>query len=122
MSKSIYIASKVKHADRWKAIRAQGVNIISTWIDEAGSGETADFHDLWQRCINEAMHCDYLIIYREPDEVLKGAWVELGAALASDHLPKVFAIGLREFTISHYKPIRHFDRIEDAFAAVSLAQ
>lgn len=114
---SIYIASKTRHADRWLAMRAAGAPIISTWIDEAGEGASADLHDLWDRCITESKSCKTLIVYREPDDVLKGAWVEIGAALAAG-VP-VFAVGLDGFTISHFRGIRHFPTIEEAFAAAS---
>ena len=83
VERKIYTASKTQHADKWKALRARGFPIISTWIDEAGVGETQSFSDLWTRCILEAKSCDLLLCYREPGEVLKGAFIEVGAALAS---------------------------------------
>lgn len=113
--RGIYIASKTKHADRWKRLRSKGVPIISTWIDEAGVGETADFHDLWQRCLTESAGCSVLVSYREPGEVLKGGWVEIGAALAKG-VP-VYAVGLEEFTIAGYRGITHFPTIEAAIEA-----
>lgn len=112
---SIYIASKTRHADRWLAMRADGAPIISTWIDEAGEGASADLHDLWDRCITESKSCSALIVYREPEDILKGAWVEIGAALAVG-IP-VYAVGLDGFTISKYRGIKHFTSIEDAFEA-----
>jgi hypothetical protein len=42
---SIYIASKTKHADRWRTI-ANFYPVSSSWIYEAGEGETEDYHDL----------------------------------------------------------------------------
>lgn len=111
----IYIASKTRHADRWLAMRDAGAPIISTWIDEAGEGQSADLHDLWSRCISESKECDTLIVYRESEDVLKGAWVEIGAALANG-VP-VYAVGLDGFTIAHYRGIQHFPTIEAAFAA-----
>jgi hypothetical protein len=115
VNRAIYIASKTKHAARWIAMRDAGRPIISTWIDEAGPGESADLHDLWRRCISEARSCSVLIAYREPDEILKGSWIEIGAALAFGK--PVFAVGLREFTIASYRALQHFDTIEDAFTA-----
>lgn len=109
----IYIASKTRHADRWKAMRTAGATIISTWIDEAGVGESPDLNDLWVRCISESATCAVLIVYRELHDVLKGAWIELGVALARG--TPVFAVGLREYTVAHYHGIRHFDTIEEAF-------
>jgi nucleoside 2-deoxyribosyltransferase len=96
-------------------LRAAGAPIISTWIDEAGEGESADLHDLWGRCISESKNCDALIVYREPEDVLKGAWVEIGAALAVGR--PVYAVGLNGFTISKYRGIKHFDCLADAFKA-----
>ena len=81
--KGIYIASKIKHAPIWRALRDKGIPIISSWIDEAEPGQTEDFADLWTRCINEASHAGALILYAEEGEVLKGAYIEVGAALAS---------------------------------------
>lgn len=114
--RGIYIASKTKHADRWRFLRDQvGEPIISTWIDEAGAGESSDLADLWRRCISEASTAQVLILYREPEDVLKGGWIELGAALASG-VP-VFAVGIEEFTISHDTRIQHFPDMKAAIAA-----
>lgn len=103
----IYIASKTAHADRWKLLRDKiGYPIISTWIDEAGAGESQDLSDLWQRCIREASTAEVLALNREPGEALKGGWIELGAALACG-VP-VLAVGIEEFTVANDKRIRHF--------------
>lgn len=88
----IYIASKTIHAEKWKRLRAQGLPINSTWIDEAGPGESKSLTDLWVRCIREASEAKVLIVYSRHNEVLKGAFVEIGAALASK-VP-VLAVGL----------------------------
>ena len=79
----IYIASKTKHAAKWRNLRSQGFNIISTWIDEAGAGESKDLSDLAIRCVNEAKTADRLILYCEDSDILKGALIEVGAALAA---------------------------------------
>lgn len=78
----IYTASKTKHAQKWIDLRASGVNVISTWIDEAGEGASPDLHDLCYRCINEAIECDAMIVYSEDGDYLKGAFIEMGVALA----------------------------------------
>jgi hypothetical protein len=112
----IYIASKTKHADRWKKLRdVFGYPIISTWIDEAGPGESKDLNDLWYRCVREASTAELLIVYREPDEVLKGGWIEVGAALAAG-VP-VYAIGLEEFTIAKHDRLTHFPDMKAAMTA-----
>lgn len=112
---SIYIASKTRHAALWRDLRDAGAPIISTWIDEAGEGESSDLNDLWRRCIAESCSCDTLIVYRESHDVLKGAWVEIGAALASGK--PVHAVGLDGFTISKFEGIKHFQTLADAFKA-----
>lgn len=90
--KTVYVASKVRHAPRWRALRAAGrVRVVSTWIDEAGPGQTEDFPDLWRRCVAEAAAADATVVYGEPGETLKGALVEVGAALAAGK--PVYAVG-----------------------------
>lgn len=95
----IYVASRTRHAPRWRDLRDGGWPICSTWIDEAGPGETSDFADLWTRCIREASECSALILYREDDEPLNGALVEAGAALA--HGKTVFGVGAFKSFSSH---------------------
>ncbi|MGG7519648.1 hypothetical protein ACQ3G6_17370 [Allorhizobium undicola] len=112
----VYIASKTRHADRWRKLRDKlGEPVISTWIDEAGVGETSDFADLWRRCILEASTAQVLIVYMEPGEVLKGAWVEVGAALASG--VQVLAVGIENFSIAKDARIQHFRSMRDAIVA-----
>jgi hypothetical protein len=93
-----YIASKTKYAPKWRDLRSAGYEIISTWIDEAGLGESSDLQDLAIRCIDEASFADRLILYVQPDETLKGALIEVGAALANQ-VP-VFVVGVNEQLIS----------------------
>lgn len=87
----VYMASKVKHAPRWRAMREAGFPIISTWIDEAGPGETLDRPDLGRRGIDEPSSADFLIAYAEEGERQQGALVEIGAALSAG--VRVLAIG-----------------------------
>lgn len=91
MSGGIYIASKSKHGPRWVTLRNRGWPICSTWIDESGEGQTSDWRDLWDRCVNEAASADVMIMYVEPGEVMKGGLVEMGAALARG--VRVFYVG-----------------------------
>lgn len=113
----IYIASKACHAPKWRFLRDSGHPIISTWIDEAGPGQTTDFNDLWSRCIHESSTADVLVVYREAGEVLKGGWVEVGAALA--YGVPIIGIGIGEFSIAKFGRIRHSNSIDDAFAIIA---
>lgn len=111
----IYIASKTRHAERWRFLRDMvGEPIISTWIDKAGEGESAGLDNLWRRCISEAANCEVLILYREPGDILKGGWIELGAALANG-VP-VFAVGIEGYTIAKHRGVRHFPDMKAAVA------
>jgi hypothetical protein len=92
MSNGIYIASRTRHADKWREARETGVPIISTWIDEAGPGETSDYPDLWTRCTNEAKTAKAVVVFCEGGETLKGALIEAGAALGQG-VP-IFTVGL----------------------------
>ena len=85
---AIYVASKSIHASKWRVLRSVGVPIISTWIDH---GEDADMTALWCSCIDEARNATHVIAYYESDETWKGAFVEIGAALASG--AQVWVIG-----------------------------
>lgn len=91
-NKSIYIASKTIHAETWKSLRDDAdVNIISSWINEAGKEESSDLVDLSRRCVSECIEADALIIYRYPEEYLKGAFIEMGIGLA--HNKPIFLVG-----------------------------
>lgn len=81
--KKIYIASKTKHADKWLKLRDEEfVNIISTWINEAGEGQSPDMADLCKRCIDECLACDAMIVYSEEGDHLRGAFIEMGIVLS----------------------------------------
>jgi 8-oxo-dGTP diphosphatase len=82
--RGIYTASKVKHAAIWRHYRDQGFPIISTWIDEAEEGESSSYEELSVRCIEEAKSAQILMLFCEDEEILKGALIEAGAALASN--------------------------------------
>lgn len=85
MSPLLYVASRASLPARpamWRALRAMGWRIASTWIDEAGEGQTADFAELWHRIEEEVRSSDGLILFAARDDFpLKGALIEVGMAL-----------------------------------------
>lgn len=115
---SLYIASKSKHGPRWRALRASGVAINSTWIDESGEGETSDWEGLWRRCIAEATGATAVILYCEPGEILKGAYVEVGAALAFD-VP-VFVVGEPAGSFWRHRLVTRCETMEIALRLASV--
>jgi hypothetical protein len=83
----IYVASRASIPERgrmWRDLRASGVQINSSWIDEDGEGETSDWSELWTRIEAEIKRSRALILYAEPNDFpLKGAFVEAGIAIAA---------------------------------------
>ena len=81
----IYVASRASIPARsimWKQLRIDGWQITSSWIDEAGEGETEDFTELWDRIMREIGAARKLVLYAEQDDFpLKGAILEAGIAL-----------------------------------------
>jgi hypothetical protein len=82
-----YIASRASLPERsaeWRRLRdVDGWKITSTWIDEAGAGETVDLGSLWERIESEVSRSERLVLYVEPEDFpLKGALVEVGMAIA----------------------------------------
>lgn len=80
-----YIASRTRHAPRWRALRdSSGVRVLSSWIDEAGPGQTQDWADLWARCEREAVSARVFVLFiEEGDTDLRGALAEVGMRLAA---------------------------------------
>lgn len=111
----IYTASKTKHADKWLQLRESGVNVISTWIDEAGVGASPDLADLCERCIKEALSCDAMIVYSEDGDYLKGAFIEMGVALTAPIPIVLVGPVLSEGSVfTHHPSVFQTDTIENA--------
>ncbi len=112
----IYIASKVRHAHRWREFRSIGVPIISTWIDV--DDEEADFSVLWPQFLEEVVRAEYLVAYREEGETWKGAWIEIGAALVSGrHVIVVGAID-PDWTFLKHPRVSYAETVGEAFRKV----
>ncbi|CAH1690928.1 conserved hypothetical protein [Hyphomicrobiales bacterium] len=108
----IYIASKAIHGPRWRELRASGVPIISTWIDEAEVGLTNDWSDLWVRSAKEAAAARALILFRLPEEQHAGALIEAGCAIRQGR--PVFAVGWDHASFRHHPLVRAVDTLEEA--------
>ena len=116
--RTIYTASKTVHAPKWRALRAAGYSVNSTWIDEAGPGESADLVDLARRCIDEAKAADSLLLYCEPGEVLKGALIEAGAALAAGKVVRQVGTCVNDLSALSSHPLwKRYDTLGEALAA-----
>jgi hypothetical protein len=92
----IYIASRTYRAARWRRLRdVEGWQITSSWIDEAGAGESPDLGNLWSRVEAEIARSKLLILYVEMEDFpLKGALIEVGMAIASPIPVRIVAPGV----------------------------
>lgn len=121
-NKEIYIASKTKHAHKWIELRQAGANIISTWIDEAGKGQSRSLFDLARRCVKESISCDAMIVYCEEGDILKGAFIEMGIALSVPMKP-IYLIGnalTAKSVFMHLPNIYECRTVEEAIELISL--
>lgn len=96
--RAVYVASRASlpaRGEMWRALRAEGVPINSTWIDEDGPKASRDLGDLWDRIRREVTSAERLVLYVEPDDFpLKGALIEVGIALAAKVPVYVVAPGI----------------------------
>lgn len=87
MSAKFYTASRASIPERaamWRRLRDGGVEVTSTWIDEAGEGQSACLTNLWARIAFEVSAADFLILYAEKNDFpLKGALIEVGMAVGN---------------------------------------
>lgn len=127
----VYVISRASVPARpamWRDLRdRKGWHIVSTWIDEAGPGETKDLADLWVRVTDEIRSSFGVILYAEADDFpLKGALIEAGFALGLGKPVGVVLPGVELDPVS-YRPIgswiRHplvsmFGNVENALSAI----
>lgn len=112
----IYVASKSRHGQMWRDLRGDGLPICSTWIDESDGGATADWGDLWSRCVAEASSADALLALHVDGEEWKGAFVEIGAALAAGR--PVFVVGKPPGSWVHHPLVTLVPDLGQAFLAI----
>jgi len=107
----IYVASKAYHRPSWRQWRDRGLKITSRWIDVPDEfiGRTLpqelDFVQLWTHCIEDVINADVLVLYCGQGDVLKGAILELGAALAMSK--PCFICGDRESVLNNGTWLHH---------------
>jgi hypothetical protein len=81
----VYVASRASLPERpamWRKLRGEGWPINSTWIDEAGEGETKSMQELWARIAREIAAASAVVLYAEEGDLpLKGALIEVGMAI-----------------------------------------
>jgi hypothetical protein len=119
MKISIYTASKPRHASMWRELRSQGYNIIATWIDYPSDDHVLDWEKLWVDCFNEAKAAAVTLVYIEQGDQLRGAYVEMGIAMASGAM--VFIANPHKERITdaiHHPLVTEFDTLAGALDAI----
>jgi len=116
----VYVASKTRHAERWKSLRDSGLRINSSWIDEAKAGQTECVASLAASCIVEAASADAVLLYLENDEVSCGALLEAGAALANGAV--VISVSCRSVSrvFAHHPNWREASDLDSAIRLLGL--
>ena len=120
---SIYIASKIIHAPKWRQLRENNIPIISKWIDIEKPKTTNKkiinnwYTFLWNTCINDVNQCTHFILYNEKnDRPLAGTLVELGVALQTNKI--IYAVSDNEYEILKYNKIIRRNSIEDVLEEI----
>jgi hypothetical protein len=117
MMLKIYTASKLAKAQMWEELgKADHIFLSSRWLKHVKVG-TPDSPDnayyFWQENIDDVKECDRLVVYGTEDEHLRGALVEVGAALAFDKFVDVIGEHPDYGTWQFHPNIFHHKTIED---------
>lgn len=108
----VYFASKLRHAELWRLMRhnySHLFEVTSRWIDIEDVMETeraagpSDFRRFWITDIQDIQRSDFVLVYQQADDILKGAIAEAGAAIALGKL--VLAVNLETTHTWTYHPL-----------------
>jgi hypothetical protein len=121
----VYIASKTCHWPHWQALRAAGVHVISSWIDQPFNHDDSDpdpdtWSEHWAKCVQEASDADVVLLYASNGEKHHGSLIEMGAGLAMGK--RIFLVGGESWSIRHHPRVRVFSTLADAVTAILAAQ
>lgn len=119
----IYLASKLKHAERWRQLANDNPRHTFTarWPYIVGYVDDSpkNANNFWEHDFNDIDFCDALIVVADPDDVLRGALVEVGYAIAKGK--HVIVVGENDSygTWRHSYRVRTAETIEQAFTWVN---
>ena len=116
---TIYTASKPRHSPMWRARREEGHEIIATWIDYGPEdSDIPDWEKLWLDCVDEASRADITLVYLEDGDELRGAYVEMGVALAAGK--RVYMVNRDKVRVTdaiHHPMVTEFATLDEALNA-----
>jgi hypothetical protein len=115
----IYIASKIRHADKWKRLRNAGIPINSNWIDlgDLEQQKNVEWGEIWKQYLTDVRNCYTLIFYTEPYVNYNGVLTEVSAALAIGL--NVIQVGFDrsdDYKIFKHPDIKHVTDLKHAFS------
>lgn len=122
----IYVASRASLEERpamWRALRASGVAISSTWIDAPAAGNSGADRALWSRIDDEIAASSALVFYARPEDFpFRGALVEIGMAIGRGIPVRIVLDGVEVDEAScrpigswiHHPLVTLCDTVEDA--------
>lgn len=122
MQPKVYIASKLKYAERFKQLRihwAQSIDLHARWFDQAaieleGEVDPTDFHIFWLVDEEDVRNSDAVIVYAEENDKLRGALVEAGIAIALGKLVIVVGDSPDFGTWQHHPTVTRAGSLEHA--------
>jgi len=90
---SIYVSSSGRHAALWRSLRAAGLDIAASWIDEEKPRRRGmEFPGRGRdRRLEEAASADTVLIFEESEDSSTVSLLEAGAALAAGK--RVISVG-----------------------------
>jgi nucleoside 2-deoxyribosyltransferase len=116
----VYFASKLQHAAKWREIGATHpfIQAHARWLkhNSLETPDTVDFAaEFWMQDVQDVKDADFVIVYGEAGEHLRGALVESGLAIAFK-IP-VIVIGEHEDygTWQHHPGVMKAPDLEFAF-------
>lgn len=118
----IYIASKLRHADKWRDLEKEypAIKFCMRWPSYAKSlpDEEPYVGVIWSHFLEDIKECDGVILYAEPGDNLRGALVECGMAIALGKF--VIVIGTHEGygTWQYHRSVYKASSIEQALHLV----
>jgi len=136
MKPKIYMASKLKHFAKWRVLKENRSDFIftSTWFYEAhieaeteaqGFGSSAISKEkcelVWIINDHDVKICDFLIVYSEECDRLKGALIEAGLAIAYGKRVIVVGQNTDYGTWQFHPSVTRVDTIEEALEHVKFS-
>jgi len=119
----IYIASKLRHKEKWHLYRTlyPRIKITSSWIDTAPpEGEdltqpSAVLAEAWVSNLREVTSSDKLLLYHEKGEQQQGAMLETGCAINAGLAIHLVTNAWEEINSWKYHPSVRFEYNLDTF-------